>query len=371
MWRSEWSNAATTIGAGPGGLPPQPPLGDMSYEMYMPGQTFLYQRCGAGADASVPTVVAGKRPVPADVHTPATVANASMHLAKSSHALSLHSSSSKERRRRQRQRRRLQEHQELDTAMVHGRRQSTPTTPSSNDTYHRPMHVLEAPRALLGSFQDRVAPALPMSESKSTLLPTQPLFANDSKPTHPPTQAVSSPSPDGAVRPTKITAVSAPAAVKSCSSPPVSAPPPPLPTGTTATGLTPQRVPALHSNNALAVSHQQQKPPSLTQSRRRATPVRKLSPKTARAVRTVAIHITIALVTAAAVFVMLLLLNPSFVQQNASKTDGLDEAAAHMRAPADVTKAAALSVFAGVAAAALPHAWKALKPYVGSAGKLW
>lgn len=63
-----------------------------------------------------------------------------------------------------------------------------------------------------------------------------------------------------------------------------------------------------------------------------------------------------------AVFLMLALLNPTFVE----KAPPLNVDASIVDAPPDYRKVAAFSVVAGLAAGVAPFAWRYVKPYVES-----
>jgi len=84
----------------------------------------------------------------------------------------------------------------------------------------------------------------------------------------------------------------------------------------------------------------------------------RLSPQT----RTLVVSIISGLVTAMAVFLMLALLNPTFVE----KAPPLNVDASIVDAPPDYRKVAAFSVVAGLAAGVAPFAWRYVKPYVES-----
>jgi hypothetical protein len=96
---------------------------------------------------------------------------------------------------------------------------------------------------------------------------------------------------------------------------------------------------------------------------------RAISPETAQTIRNVAISLTIFLITAAAVFVILLLVKPPFVQR---KCDESQDIATCLKEPSpSLWKIAGLSILAGGAAAVIPFAWKHVGPTVGPMLKMF
>lgn len=101
-----------------------------------------------------------------------------------------------------------------------------------------------------------------------------------------------------------------------------------------------------------------------------------ISPETAKTIRSVAISLTIALVTAAAVFIILLLVNPPFVQKKCKETASGGDAGSSsgecaMRSSASIWKVTGLALIAGGAAAAIPLAWKRVGPTVSPMLKMF
>lgn len=368
MWLDDYSDAAA-----------QPPVGsvaesrrdaacgkvDVSYEMYMPGsQSGLYQR--AVNDAS--TVVSRVAVINPDRVINQPIGSTAELRAQRSNAPPpppVFDASN-----------RLLEANELATPV------DAPTVATHNgeatslartqlaaraSVYHRPMHVLDAPLSL------HATKASPVNHAEGEVVhkddgkpgPVVPLGVD----------ATSSPQrkSDGALRGVASNSerdVDGPIGSDARRSPDRSLPDSVRPQAPLATAPTEQRDGGRKTMRA--------KPPAVTasdvatRSDGGATVPTKpfMSPKTARVVHQVAVHAAIALVTAAIVFVILMVINPSFVQGSTSvatwNEDDDVSGAAYMREPANVGKAAAISVFAGVAAAALPHAWKAIRPHVAS-----